>query len=187
MQFSNQYKVLNKSRFCIDKYSLVPIRMEDRFDIMKWRNEQIYLLRQNELLTEEDQNTYFANVVSKLFMQEYPTQILLSLLENDKLIGYGGLVHIDWHNLNAEISFLLNPELNSDQILYTKIFGAFLNMIEGVANCVKLHKIYTYGYDLVDFRFKPLIANNFNLEANLVRHVKIDNVFYNVKIYSKLV
>ena len=38
----NSYKVLNKQIFISDKYSLVPIRFEDRYNIMKWRNEQIY-------------------------------------------------------------------------------------------------------------------------------------------------
>jgi hypothetical protein len=80
MQFSNQYKVLNKSRFCIDKYSLVPIRFEDRYDIMKWRNDQIYHLRQSEPLTKESQDNYFNNVVSELFAQEKPDQILFSYL-----------------------------------------------------------------------------------------------------------
>jgi hypothetical protein len=50
--------------------------MEDRFDIMKWRNEQIYHLRQDKPLTAEDQEYYFSNVIASLFEQAKPNQIL---------------------------------------------------------------------------------------------------------------
>ena len=49
-----KYKVLNKQIFKSDDFSLVPIRFECRYDIMQWRNEQIYHLRQNKLLTEAE-------------------------------------------------------------------------------------------------------------------------------------
>ena len=81
------YKVLGKQTFSIDQYSIVPIRYEDRLDIMKWRNEQLFHLRQAKPLIEEDQNNYFNNVVSKLFEQEKPSQILFSFLkENNWLL-----------------------------------------------------------------------------------------------------
>ena len=81
---------------------------------MKWRNEQIYHLRQSELLTEESQERYFQDIVSKLFNQKEPDQLLFSFLKNDKIIGYGGLVHINWTDRNAEISFIMdtNEEKN---------------------------------------------------------------------------
>ena len=99
----NTYKVLNKQVFTQGEYKLVPIRFEDRWDIMKWRNEQIYHLRQSKPLTKEDQDHYFNNVASKLFEQEQPSQILFSFLRNDICIGYGGLVHINWVDKHAEI------------------------------------------------------------------------------------
>jgi hypothetical protein len=66
----NTYKALNKQFFSNGRYSLVPIRFEDRYNIMQWRNEQIYHLRQAKPLTQEDQDAYFENVVAKLFDQE---------------------------------------------------------------------------------------------------------------------
>ena len=53
---------------------------DDRFDIMKWRNEQIYHLRQKSLLTIKMQDKYFKNTISPLFNQEFPTQILFSFM-----------------------------------------------------------------------------------------------------------
>ena len=64
MKFPDNYKVLNHTSFKSGNYSLIPIRYEDRIDIMQWRNEQIYHLRQNKQLTKEDQDSYFVNVVS---------------------------------------------------------------------------------------------------------------------------
>ena len=86
----------------------MPIRHEDRYDIMKWRNEQIEILRQQDVLTKEEQDTYFNEIVASLFEQKNPKQLLFSLFFRDELVAYGGLVHIDWHSLNAEISFLID-------------------------------------------------------------------------------
>ena len=75
------YKCLKQQEYTLGNYSIVPLRYEDRFSIMKWRNEQIYHLRQARPLTEEDQQRYFDNVVAKLFDQSKPDQILFSYLE----------------------------------------------------------------------------------------------------------
>ena len=107
----NSYKVLNNQVYTKDNFSIVPIRYEDRLDIMKWRNEQMYHLRQAKPLTIKDQDDYFENVVSKLFEAEKPNQLLFSFLKNGEFVGYGGLVHINWIDKNAEISFIMNTYL----------------------------------------------------------------------------
>ena len=61
------YKALNNQVHSEGIYSIVPIRFEDRLDIMKWRNEQIYHLRQSQPLTIQDQDNYFNTIVNKLF------------------------------------------------------------------------------------------------------------------------
>ena len=52
------YKVLNKQVFKSGDFSIVPIRYEDRIDIMNWRNEQMYHLRQDKPLTEKSQEGF---------------------------------------------------------------------------------------------------------------------------------
>ena len=180
----NSYKVLNKQTFTTGEYSLVPIRMEDRYDIMRWRNEQMYHLRQSETLTKEKQDWYFTNIVGKLFKEEKPQQILFSFLQNNKCIGYGGLVHINWINSNAEISFLLNTK-NNHKEPYLKLFEIYLKLIEQVAINCELHKIYTYGYDYANYRFEPLELRGYTKEAQLIDHVVVYGNFCNVRIYSK--
>lgn len=182
----NSYKILNKQVFSNGKYAITPIRMKDRYAIMDWRNSQIKILRQKHTLTKEEQDKYFKEIVSELFDKEQPEQVLFSFLLKGKLIGYGGYVHIDWDNKNAEISFLLTPERNSDVAIYTKEFGIFLELIEEVGFELGLHKIYTYGYDIYDFRFQPIINQNYLLEATLKNHVFINEKLYAVRIYSKI-
>src|SRR5690606_25383591 len=141
------YKALNNQTFEKDNFSLVPIRYEDRFDIMKWRNEQLYHLRQQKPLTKEDQNNYFDNVVSKLFEEKQPNQFLFSLLENGKLIGYGGLVHINWIDKNAEISFIMDTSLETNR--FNDIWVNYLSLLDKIAfDELNLHKLYTYAFDL---------------------------------------
>ena len=46
-------------------------------------------LRQDKLLTELSQESYFKGTVAKLFEPKKPNQILFSYLKNDICIGYG--------------------------------------------------------------------------------------------------
>ncbi|MBK8827806.1 MAG: GNAT family N-acetyltransferase, partial [Saprospiraceae bacterium] len=85
---------------------------------MKWRNEQMYHLRQSKLLTVDDQERYFTNVVAHLFDKEQPDQILFSYIEGDVCIGYGGLVHINWIDKNAELSFIMDTKLESNHFAF---------------------------------------------------------------------
>jgi RimJ/RimL family protein N-acetyltransferase len=179
------YKILNNQVFEFENYKIVPIRYGDRFDIMKWRNEQIYHLRQNKPLTVEDQENYFATVVDKLFDEEQPSQILFSYMENDKCIGYGGLVHINWIDKNAEISFIMNTDLEKGH--FHLHWSNFLVLLEKVAfNELKLHKIFTYAFDLRPQLYEALKTSVFAEEARLKEHCFFDGQYIDVVIHSKV-
>jgi hypothetical protein len=179
-----KYLCLNKQEHLVNEFKIVPIRFQDRFDIMKWRNEQIYHLRQSHLLTIEDQESYFKNVIEPLFIQEQPNQILFSFLSNNSCIGYGGLVHINWLDKHAEISFIMDTKLEKEH--FQMLWSIFLNLIESVAfNDLKFHKIYTYAYDIRPQLFMLLNDCKYNNEAVLREHVYINGVFENVLIHSK--
>ncbi|NHC48141.1 GNAT family N-acetyltransferase [Cytophagaceae bacterium 50A-KIRBA] len=179
-----EYKVLNKQIFTKDQFQIVPIRKIDQLDIMKWRNEQIYHLRQNKPLTEQDQSHYFASTISNLFNQEKPNQILFSYLENGTCIGYGGLVHINWVDRNAEISFIMDTKLEKDN--FQKHWSIYLSLIEEVAfKELQLHKIYTYAFDIRPHLFEALEKNMLVKEARLKQHAKFENQFVDVIIHSK--
>jgi RimJ/RimL family protein N-acetyltransferase len=180
-----EYKVLHKQQFSAGDFSIVPIRFDDRHAIMQWRNEQIYHLRQAKPLTKEDQEHYFTTVVSKLYDQEQPNQILFSFLENDICIGYGGLVHINWIDKNAEISFIMNTVLEKER--FHEIWSVYLGLIEQVAfQDLNLHKIYTYAFDLRPHLYKVLEDCNFYKDAILKEHCFFDGKFLDVIIHSKI-
>lgn len=180
----NCYKVLSKQVFTKGNFSLVPIRYQDRFDIMKWRNEQIYHLRQSKPLTIEDQEHYFNNIVAKLFEQEKPDQILFSFLENGLCIGYGGLVHINWADKNAEISFIMDTTLETKR--FSEIWGAYLRLLEQMAfGGLNLHKIYTYAFDLRPHLYDAFLSAGFKEEARLKEHCFFEGNFLDVVYHRK--
>lgn len=179
------YKCLSIQIIEFDNFKIVPLRYEDRLDILKWRNEQIYHLRQNKLLTVEDQENYFNIIVDKLFNQEQPNQILFSYLEKDVCIGYGGLVHINWIDKNAEISFIMDTALEKDN--FHANWTKYLSLIEKVAfEDLKLHKIFTYAFDLRPHLYLALQDANFIEETRLKEHCLFDGKFIDVVIHSKI-
>ena len=179
------YKTLNKQLYKSGDYTITPIRSEDRLDIMKWRNEQIYHLRQNKPLTEIDQDNYFKNVIQILFNQNLPDQILFSFLKNNVCIGYGGLVHINWTDKNAEISFIMNTNLEKNR--FHEIWTAYLTLIEKVAfDELQLHKVFVYAFDLRPHLYEVLEHSNYFKEATFIEHCFYNNKFIDVIIHSKI-
>jgi RimJ/RimL family protein N-acetyltransferase len=179
------YKVLNSQIFSNGEFSIVPIRYEDRVDILKWRNEQIYHLRQAKPLTENDQENYFSTVVNALFHQEQPSQILFSYMKNDVCIGYGGLVHINWIDKNAEVSFIMNTELEQDY--FSKHWTVFLQLIEQVAyKELHFHKLCTYAFDLRPHLYEIIENAGFIKEGRLKEQCFFNGEYKDVLIHGKL-
>lgn len=178
------YLCLSKQIYSSGHYAIVPIRDEDKYDIMQWRNEQIYHLRQAAPLTTDQQESYFSHVVAKLFDEQYPKQLLFSYLENGRCIGYGGLVHINWIDKHAEISFIMNTALEHD--FFEFHWRTYLSLIEQVAfEELNFHKIYTYAFNLRPHLYTAIEKNNYQLEAKLSGHCLFQGKFIDVLIHSK--
>jgi RimJ/RimL family protein N-acetyltransferase len=181
----NFYKCLNVQEFEKKNFKLVPIRFEDRYIIMKWRNEQMYHLRQNKALSVDIQDKYFANVIEMLFDQDFPNQILFSFLENNICIGYGGLVHINWVDKNAEISFIMETELEKEN--FSKYWYIFLELLEEVAFVVlKLHKIFTFAFDLRPQLYPVLEKAGYFEKVRLKEHCFFEGRYLDVIINAKI-
>ena len=179
------YRVLNQQIITDGEYSLVPIRYEDRWRIMQWRNEQIYHLRQAKPLTEEQQEYYFTNVIANLFDKERPDQILFSYLKDGECIGYGGLVHINWTDKNAEISFIINTVLEKDEFDFH--WGKYLTLLEQIAfNDLAFHKIYTYAFNLRPHLYKAIEKAGFIYEATLKEDCLFEGKYIDSIIHSKI-
>ena len=178
-----KYICLQHQEQHLGDYSIVPLRYEDRFSIMKWRNEQIYHLRQARPLTEDDQQRYFDNVVSKLYDNPKPDQILFSYLEKGVCIGYGGLVHINWIDRNGEISFIMDTQLEAEH--FAEHWSNYLTMLKAVAfDDLDLHKIYTYAFDLRPHLYTMLEANGYKREATLKEHCLFNGEYKDVVLHS---
>ncbi len=179
------YKCLNQVVISNGNYSLVPIRHEDRYEILNWRNSQIDILRQESPLTIEQQDLYFNTVIAQLFEKEHPTQLLWSFLLNGKLIGYGGLVHIDWETKSAEISFLTETSRNKDQEVFISDWSNYLTLLKQIANSyLNFNFIFTYAYDIRPNLYIALENSGFKETQRIKNHIEINGELKDVVIHS---
>ena len=118
----------NKITETLGQYSVQPIKLADIEHIRVWRNEQMSVLRQKTMITQEEQRNYFEKKVFPEYEKEQPFQIIYSFLMNDELIGYGGLVHISWHDLRVEMSFLVHPKRANNLDVYRNDFKNFISL-----------------------------------------------------------
>ncbi len=130
MNIPKDYACLRRNQFQSGEYQIRPIQLQDVEAIRIWRNDQIEFLRQNEPITKEQQVNYFQERVWPLFVQLEPNQLLFSFLYKNELMGYGGLVHLDWKKRKAEVSFLLDSSKSLNIDFYKQAFLAFLGMVK---------------------------------------------------------
>ncbi|OGS77247.1 MAG: hypothetical protein A3D31_09530 [Candidatus Fluviicola riflensis] len=179
-----KYNCLIKNHFSFQEYRIEPIRDEDMYSIMAFRNEQLFHLRQSEPLTKEQQEHYFGTVIKALFEAEKPDQLLFSFFHNDVFVGYGGVVHINWLDRHAEISFVMDTSLESTR--FESYWQAFLTLIEQVAfEELRFHKLFTYAYNLRPNLYVTIEKANYKQEAILKEHCLFNGEYIDVYIHSK--
>jgi RimJ/RimL family protein N-acetyltransferase len=185
MKANNEYIALRKQDYRYGEYKIVPIRFEYRYLIMKWRNEQMYHLRQNKTLTTKQQDDYFKEVVAQLFRKKQPEQLLFSYLKNDKCIGYGGLVHINWEEKTAELSFIMQTDLEKNE--FDLHWHNFIKMIEKVAFYdLNFNSIFTYAYNLRPHLYPMLEKAGFIQINKLPNELQIEGKAIDVIIHQKI-
>jgi len=144
--------------------------------IRQWRNAQMDVLRQPSVLTSKEQEAYYHKYIWPDMCSLYPRNILLVYLENDNLIGYGGLVHIAWEHRRAEISFLLAPQLATISDNYTRYFSKFLCMMKILAfDDLGFERLFTETYAMREHHIQVLETTGFRREGVLKHHVQIDD------------
>lgn len=143
--------------------------------IRQWRNAQIDVLRQAAPITPEQQEAYFARHIWPQFDSPQPDTILVSYRQEDRLIGYGGLVHVAWAHRRAEVSFLLDPVHIGDEKVVARYFGAFLGLMKRLAFAdLGLNRLCTETYAIRPHYVAMLEENGFRREGVLRQHVWID-------------
>lgn len=182
-----KYKILSAAEFAEGDYKLLSLREGDIELIRVWRNEQIDVLRQKKPLTEKEQINYFRQVVRPTFAQKTPPLMLFSLLKNDSLIGYGGLVYLDWEARHGEVSFLVDSTRAKDKKTYAKDFSSYLTLLKRVAfDDLNLNRIFVETYATRLCHLEVLTKNGFIYEGRMRQHVKIKGKYIDSLIHGIL-
>lgn len=156
------------------KLSVRAVRPADIEAIRQWRNAQIDVLRQTEPISPEQQEAYFARHIWPQFDNPRPDTLLVSYLEGDRLIGYGGLVHVAWRHRRAEVSFLLDPVHIADEATVARYFGTFLGLMKRLTFAdLGLNRLCTETYAIRPHYIAMLEENGFRREGVLRQHVRI--------------
>lgn len=175
---NTSWSCLRQQYFNLLEYSLVPIRHEFIEPIRRWRNSQLEVLRQAAPISPAQQSDYFSRNIWPTMNLTCPPNILMGLLINDRLIGYGGLVHISWEDRRAEMSFLVDNLRSTDFEQYERDFNAFISLIVDLTfNDLCFHKLFTETYANRIQHIQILESAGFKREGVLRDHVKIDNSY----------
>lgn len=148
-------------------YKLRPLTYSDLLIIKDWRNKQIEILRQKKPLTDQDQKNYWERIQSsgreKLYAIEGP---------DGKLCGYTGFVNLDMEYQKAEISFLVNPEIQEGMAKYAEIFSQSLVQLKEIAFAeLGLNRVYTETYEFRKEHMEVIEKAGFKTEGRLREHV----------------
>lgn len=178
--------VLTKPHYTLNGLEFRPISPRDIQKIRIWRNSLIEVLRQTENISWLAQRRYFAKHVFNQFTSPKPDQILFGIFLEDVLLGYGGLVHLDWIKSHAEISFLLNPVVNETSDKYEELFLSFLEVIEYVAFVeLKFDRITTETYEFRKKHLEILERFGMRLEGVLHNRIELKDLHFDSILHSK--
>ncbi len=177
MEKSLDYMAISCQKLSLGNFELRSVKPADIESIRQWRNAQMDILRQSKPIDFQQQIDYYDKYIWPTMTHLRPSNILLGLLRNQQLIGYGGLVHIAWEDVRAEISFLLSPERVKSDSIYIADFSDFLILIKQLAfKNLKLHRLYAETYDIRPLHTMTLESNGFTREGVLRDHVRINGL-----------
>lgn len=169
-----RYLCLPRIRVERGPYAVSAVQPEQIEAIRQWRNAQMDLLRQAAPITPDQQARYFARHIWPGMEQERPRTVLVSYFLEDRHIGYGGLVHMAWEHLRAEVSFLLDPVRAGDPAGYRDDFLHFLALIKELAfDDLRLHRLFTETYAVRGHHISVLAESGFRSEGVMREHAFI--------------
>lgn len=178
---------MHNQEFVFKEYRIAPVQDIDIESIRNWRNAQLDILRQKELISKSQQMEYFESKIWDTFKLDRPKNVLFSFFKNGEHIGYGGLVHMSWEDKRAEMSFLVNPLIANNNETYSKSLISFIELMRNVIfDDLKFHRLFTETYAIREFHISVLEKARFMLEGIMRDHVIIDQNFSNSLIHSIL-
>lgn len=182
-----KYKILSNANLTGVSLTLRQIEPVDIESIRNWRNNQMDVLRQSNPIKKEEQHNYFTEFVWSQTQLSEPSQIIFMIELDHKPIGYGGIVHISWPYKRGEISFLLEPKIESNGAELEIIFEEFLGIIKQIAfNHLNLQKLTTETYSHRLTHIRTLEKAGFNFEGRLRNHVVVDGRFTDALVHGAI-
>ncbi len=183
-----KYRCLGSELINSGSITLSAVQPSEIETIRIWRNQQKKILRQNVDITMDAQEEYYKAFVWNLLDEPYPSQLLFSINRDNNLIGYGGLVHISWENLRAEISFLTDTQIRENSAEYRTVFINFLRAIEIIAReKLDLHKITLETYETRKEHIAVIESAGFTQEGTLIDHILIDQQWVKSILHGKVI
>jgi hypothetical protein len=169
-----RYLCMPRSRLERGGYAIEAVQTNQIEAIRCWRNAQIDVLRQTAPISPEQQIAYYAREIWPAMEQPQPSNVLVSYFWDGNHIGYGGLVHIAWPHLRAEVSFLLDPVRAADLEEADIDFFNFLGLMKEMAfGDLRLHRLCAETYGIRPRHIAVLGACGFRQEGVLREHVYI--------------
>jgi len=180
-----KYACLNKNKYCNEHFSLEAIQDTHIEYIRKWRNKKINILRQNKKISKKQQTDYFINNIWNDMNNKFPSNILLSFKINNKLLGYGGLVNISWHNRRSEVSLLIKSEVDESSEKYRQYLNNFFLILKKIAfDELKFKKLTSETFIFRKNHIKILESNGFRNEGKLISQYYQKNKFIDSLLHS---
>jgi RimJ/RimL family protein N-acetyltransferase len=156
--------------------------------IKEWRNQQIDVLRQKKILTDQDQLNYYTQFIEPSFHESNPKIILFSFFLDKNLIGYGGLTNCSWEDKRSELSIIVSTERYKNLELYEKDLTAFIKLMKQVNfDELRFNRIFTETYDIRPYHIRIIEQNDFRLEGRLKEHVFINGKYVDSLLHGCLV
>jgi RimJ/RimL family protein N-acetyltransferase len=164
-----------RNRVSDGEFSLEAVQPGDIEPIRRWRNSQLDILRQSAPISPAQQQEYFERNIWPTMSEAHPRNILLAFRRNGDLVGYGGLVHIAWEHLRAEVSFLVETRLAQAPDSYAMLFSRFLRLLKEIAfEDLGLGRVFAETYAFRAAHIAVLESEGFRREGNLRGHVIVD-------------
>ena len=152
-----------------------------------FRNAQMDVLRQVEVITPEAQERWFATQVEPAHGAPQPPQLLIGIHREGAFIGYGGLTYLNWDARRAEVSFLVDPERAAVPDVYRRDTAAFLGFLADWSfGVLELHRLFGETYAFRGFHISLLEEAGYRLEGRLREHVMTGDGFGDSVVHGLL-
>ena len=158
------------------------LEQPDLAQIKKWRNEQQSICRYWKQLTDDNQEDWYftySDKDSREVIFAIRTEWVSDML---KLIGYCGLVYIDWLNRRAEYSILVDLNYHSN---YDEIFQKTTDFIVDYGfNSLNLNKITTETFSHRTHQIELLEKYGFERQGVLKDHIYKDGKYWDSHLHA---